>query len=67
MQEKASAAASHETTPLLQAEKEKTKLKKKEPSLVRVLIRTFGLTLLKSHLCKFTYDILQFASPLLLK
>lgn len=40
--------------------------KKKEPSLLRVLARTFGTTLLKSHLCKFTYDIFQFVSPLVL-
>lgn len=59
-----------ETTPLIQADKnseEKSKRNIKKPSLLRVLARTFGWTLLKSHMCKFSYDIVQFASPLILK
>lgn len=60
-----------ETTSLIQADKnsqeEKSKRNIKTPSLLRVLARTFGWTLLKSHMCKFSYDIVQFASPLILK
>lgn len=59
-----------ETTPLIQADKnsqeEKSQRNIKKPSLLRVLARTFGWTLLKSHMCKFSYDIVQFASPLIL-
>ncbi|XP_076457656.1 multidrug resistance-associated protein 1-like [Babylonia areolata] len=42
------------------------KKKKKEPSLLKVLVKTYGLDLLQSHFCKLIYDLLQFVNPQLL-
>ncbi|GAB1601926.1 multidrug resistance-associated protein 1-like [Argonauta hians] len=52
-----------------QRKKKKEEKKKglKKPSLFRVLTKTFGWTLLKSHLCKLCYDLLQFVNPILLR
>ena len=41
--------------------------KKKTPSLAKVLAKVYGTTMLRAHLCKFVYDLLTFAGPVLQK
>ena len=44
-----------------------TTSKQRRPSLVLCLLRVYGLTLLKSHLCKLVCDVLLFVGPVLQK
>jgi len=37
------------------------------PSLFRCLVKVYGLSLLKAHLCKFVCDLLLFVGPVLQK
>ena len=39
----------------------------RQPSLFRCLLRVYGLSLLKAHLCKFICDLLLFVGPMLQK
>ena len=70
----------HEKTPLLGSMKQskggstfnnepkvEIKMKKKVPSLFRVIAKVFGLTLLQAHLCKVVCDVLTFVGPTLQK
>ncbi|XP_071095599.1 multidrug resistance-associated protein 1-like [Haliotis cracherodii] len=69
-------ARASEKTPLLQAAhsshsdvsfkvKDKDKPPQAQPSLFKVLLKTYGPTLLISHLWKAMYDLLSFVNPLL--
>ena len=37
----------------------------RQPSFLRTLVRAYGLTLLRAHLCKVVCDVLTFVGPLL--
>ena len=39
----------------------------RQPSLFRCLVRVYGMSLLKAHLCKFICDLLLFVGPMLQK
>ena len=39
----------------------------RHPSLIRCLLRVYGLSLLKAHLCKLVCDVLLFIGPVLQK
>ncbi|XP_048236908.1 multidrug resistance-associated protein 1-like isoform X1 [Haliotis rufescens] len=45
--------------------KDKDKPHRAQPSFFKVLVKTYGPTLLISHLMKFVYDLLTFVNPLL--
>ncbi|XP_074651922.1 multidrug resistance-associated protein 1-like isoform X2 [Tubulanus polymorphus] len=45
----------------------KTKKEELHPSLVKVMVKCYGPTMLKAHLCKLIYDFMTFVNPLLLK
>lgn len=61
-----------ETTPLIvsgkkEREDSKTKtLPHPKPSLLKILLKTFGLQLLQSQIWKLFYDVLLLSNPLLL-
>jgi len=40
---------------------------RRHPSLIRCLLRVYGLSLLKAHLCKLVCDVLLFVGPVLQK
>ncbi|CAD5115099.1 DgyrCDS4110 [Dimorphilus gyrociliatus] len=40
---------------------------KKEPSLFKVMVKTYGFQLFKAHICKFICDLLLFLGPILQK
>ena len=59
-----------ERTPLLGSNSQSTseaevavKSKQKEPSLIKVLAKCYGFTLLQAHLCKLVTDLLTFVGP----
>ncbi|XP_067674526.1 multidrug resistance-associated protein 1-like [Haliotis asinina] len=70
------AAHASEKTPLLKAthtsnsdvyfkDKDKDKPQLVQPSLFKVLVKTYGFTLFISHVWKAVYDLLSFVNPLL--